>query len=181
MLALLLSNTPPDSEAVFREHFRFVCATLRRLGVRTADVEDVAQEVFVIVHRRLPASDSTLPMRPWLFGICLNAARSHNRLARHRRELPALDTDTSPDRRPLPDEQLALRQEHALVLRALDTLDLDRRAVLIMHDLDGFNGAQIASALSIPLNTVYSRLRIGREELERAHHRLRQAPPRVIR
>ncbi len=61
----------------------------------------------------------------------------------------------------------------SLVAQALDTLDLDRRAVVVLHDVDEVSVPEIAAALGIPLNTAYSRLRLGREALSAAVKRLR--------
>ena len=55
-----------------------------------------------------------------------------------------------------------------MVLKALDALDLDKRAVLVMHELDGVAIPDVAMALSIPLNTAYSRLRLARRDFEKA-------------
>lgn len=167
---------PRDSyRALFCEHFRFVCASLRRLGVRTSDVEDAAQEVFVIVHRRQNDIDPSRSLRPWLFGICLNVARALHRKSRRRKESGAEVSPDLRDRGPLPDEQLALLEDHSLLIEALDSLDFDRGAVFVMHTLSECTAAEIAETLSLPINTVYPRLRIAREEFDRAIHRLRLA------
>lgn len=171
------------SPAVVRERFRalfdaecsYVCHTLRRLGVRSGDVDDVAQEVFLVVHRQLDSGSIDLgrPMRPWLFGIAVRTVANYRRLARHRRE--RLEDDEA---REVPDpsagalDALEARRAREQVLAALDTLDLDRRAVLVMHDLDECPVPQIATALAIPLNTAYSRLRLARQDFARAVQRL---------
>ncbi|MBX3217363.1 MAG: sigma-70 family RNA polymerase sigma factor [Labilithrix sp.] len=163
----------PDFRPVFREHFRFVCLTLRRLGVRDGDVEDVAQDVFVTVHRKLDTYDPSRPLRVWLFGFCLRAAAAHRRLARHRLQV---QEETAPETAadgPLPDAELAADQDRRLVLAALDAIDPHRRPVFVMYDLEEFTVAEIAEALSIPVNTVYSRLRVAREEFREQVARLR--------
>jgi RNA polymerase sigma-70 factor (ECF subfamily) len=76
----------------------------------------------------------------------------------------------------LPDEQLAAAEEWQLLAAALDTLDLERRAVVVMHDWDDEPMPEVARALAIPLNTAYSRLRLGRADLAaavKAHQRRR--------
>jgi RNA polymerase sigma-70 factor (ECF subfamily) len=67
---------------------------------------------------------------------------------------------------PGPEEELQSKQARTLVLAALDRILLPRRAVLVMHDLDDVPVTQVASILSIPLFTVYSRLRKARRELD---------------
>jgi RNA polymerase sigma-70 factor (ECF subfamily) len=162
-----------DFRPLFRAHFRFVCLTLRRLGVRASDVEDVAQEVFVVVHRKLGAFDDTRSVELWLFGICARAAAAHRRLARHRRQVQTDEPPDLPSEGPSPDEHIVADQDRQLVLAALDAIDPQRRAVFVMYDLNEFSATDIAETLSIPVNTVYSRLRVAREEFRQAVRRLR--------
>jgi RNA polymerase sigma-70 factor (ECF subfamily) len=153
---------------VFEAEFSYVSHTLRRLGVREADLEDVAHDVFITVHRLLPQYDPMRPIRPWLFGVAFRVASDYRRLARHTREIPEPPAGEPVDGALLADEQLAAEQARRLVIEALGELDLDRRAVLVMHDIDGHAMPEIAQALSIPLNTAYSRLRLARVELKAA-------------
>ncbi len=165
-----------EFHTVFDRNFRFVCVTLRRLGVRDSDVEDVAQEVFVLVHKKLDSYEPARSLQLWLFGFCLRAASDHRRLARHRRLLHGQDPDTEiAHTDPLPDARIAAEQNRRLVLAALDDLDVDRRAIFVMHDLNEFSAPEIAEMLSIPVNTVYSRLRLAREDFRKAAVRLRAA------
>jgi len=76
---------------------------------------------------------------------------------------------------PLPDEEVAAEEDRRLVLAALDGISPQRREVFVMYDLNDFSVAEIAETLSIPINTVYSRLRIAREEFRQAVTRLRPA------
>lgn len=156
--------------AMFEAEVAYVCRVLRRLGVHERDLEDVAQDVFVAVHRRIESYDPSRPLRPWLFGFAYHHAANYARLARHRLETPmseVLDRTSSPER-------AASRNEaRARVLAALAAIPLERRSVLILHDIDGFGAPEIASSLSIPLNTVYSRLRVARAELREALDDLR--------
>jgi RNA polymerase sigma-70 factor (ECF subfamily) len=153
--------------ALFDQHFGYVWGSLRRLGVHEADLEDLAHEVFLRVHKNLGKFDQTRPLRPWLFGFCYRVAADHLRLARHRLELIGVYADAV-DSAHSPEEEMAHNQEKALVRRALAAMPLERRAVLVLHDVDGVRMADIAEALGIPLNTAYSRARLAREELARS-------------
>jgi RNA polymerase sigma-70 factor (ECF subfamily) len=166
------SQAPPF-RALFEAQFAYVSHTLRRLGVRDADLEDVTHDVFITVYRLLPEYDATRPIRPWLFGIALRVASDYRRLARHAREVPVDPRPEPIDSAPPADEQLASEQARRLLIDALDELDLDRRAVLVLHDIDGHAMPEIADALSIPLNTAYSRLRLARGDLGAAVRRVR--------
>jgi RNA polymerase sigma-70 factor (ECF subfamily) len=158
---------------LFVSEFSWVCRTLRRFGVRPRDLEDAAQEVFVGVHKKLDEYDRARPVRPWLAAFAYRVASNQNRLARHRREVldeaaPELAGDLDPER------ALAAKRDRELVLWALQSVELSRRAVLVMHDIDEFKAQEVADALAIPLNTVYSRLRVARSELRNALEPVRE-------
>ncbi|GAC1353250.1 MAG: RNA polymerase sigma factor [Polyangiales bacterium] len=166
-------NTPSMTfREVFEKELHYVWNTLRRLGVKERDLEDLAHEVFLVVHRKFAEYDATRPLRPWLFGIAFRCSADYRRLARHRHEL-LVDAEEPIDARPGADEQLVKAEARGLLSRALESVDDDRRAVLLLHDFEEFPMATIAETLSIPLRTGYSRLRVGREELTAAIRRLR--------
>jgi RNA polymerase sigma-70 factor, ECF subfamily len=173
-----ISRSSPSTRAAFRatfdEHFEHVWHTLRKLGVRDADLEDLTHEVFVTFHRRREDYDPARPLRPWLAGIALRVAAAHRRLARQKAETlgDGGEAERAADAAPLPDQTLARKQDRELLFEALAALDLDRRAVFVMHELDGMAMPEIAHALGIPLDTGYSRLRLARDELKAAAHRL---------
>ncbi len=160
-----------DFRAIYRAELPYVWRTMRRLGARPADVEDLVHDVFVVVHRRLSDYDPARPIRPWLFGIAFRVASDYRRRARFRREVVTDDID-----RPAPDipadARMAAAEDRALVIEALAALDLDRRAVLVLHDIDGYAAPEIADTLGVKLNTVYSRLRVARKRFEQAVRRL---------
>jgi len=164
----------PSLAEVYRGHFRLVWTMLARLGVRTAELEDATQEVFLVVHRRLDDYDPRRPLRPWLLGITYRVATAERRRARHRRE--QLTDDPQKDaveHMATPEAEVIARRRADRIHRALDTLDPDRRAVFVMYEMQGVTSAEIADALGIPLNTVYSRLRVARERFRRALEALR--------
>ena len=158
------SVSPPavDCLAAYQQEFDYLCRTLRRLGVQTSDIEDLAHEVFLVLHRRWGDYDSDRPLRPWLFGIAFRVASSQKR--RSARELPYEHLEVT-DGAPHPEQALHTQEVRALFLAALDRIPLDRRAALVLHDIDGVAMRDVASALSIPLFTAYSRLRKARKEL----------------
>jgi RNA polymerase sigma-70 factor (ECF subfamily) len=159
----------PTLPEIYQRELDYVWRTLRRLGIPAADLEDAAHEVFVVVHRRLGDYDPARPLRPWLFGIAYRTTSQ-----RRRRSVPGgapvRDDDVLelPDQAPSAESLLATEQARLRVHRALDTLPLEQRAVMIMHDLDGLSAPELAAALEIPLNTVYSRLRLARAKFTAA-------------
>jgi RNA polymerase sigma-70 factor (ECF subfamily) len=164
----------PDFRTVFEEHLRYVWNSLRHLGVRSGDLEDLAHEVFLRVHERFGEYDASRPLRPWLFAFAYRVAAAHRRLARHRVEVLGSPFEP-PDHAARADDALIHLEDRSLALEALEAIDLDRRAVFVLHELDEVAIPEVASALGIPTNTAYSRLRLARREFNGAVKRLRLA------
>jgi RNA polymerase sigma-70 factor (ECF subfamily) len=142
--------------ALFSEdHVQFVLRTLRRLGAPTRDIEDLAQEVFVVAHRRAGTFDVARHPAPWLFGITKNVLRDYRKLARNRYEVfePVDRLTTSQD-----DEADLLRRSIAALPEELSDL-------VILCDLSGLTVSETATALGIPEGTLKDRLRRARRDL----------------
>lgn len=167
------SSLDDDYQAFFAQHVRYVWKTLRRLGVPERHCEDLAQDVFVAVHRHFHERDPSRPAKAWLFGFAFRVASTHRRRASTRNE--ALSESPEPD---IPDSARDLRKTveardaYVLVHTALAELPMDQRAVVVLHDLDEVAAPLVAASLDVPLNTVYSRLRLGRERFRSAILRL---------
>ena len=154
---------------VYDDNVAFVWRSLRRLGVREASLKDAVQDVFLVVHRKLPAFDPRAHVRTWLFRICLNAARDQRRRAHVRREvLDEESVDREPSLAKNAAELVEAREALDLFDAALERLPLEQRAVFILFELEEMTGERIAECLGIPLGTVYSRLRLGRDAFRRA-------------
>jgi RNA polymerase sigma-70 factor (ECF subfamily) len=155
---------------MYDTHVDFVWRNLRRLGVPTAEADDRAQEVFVIAHRRFDQfEDRGHGPRAWLFQIVLRVAsdaRRHRR--RHPEDPDGGVAEARESTEPQQTVELARREALDCLDRALATIDVNRRAVLVLHEIEEMTAPEIAEVLSIPLNTVYSRLRVARVELEQA-------------
>ncbi len=159
---------------VYEAGFSYVHHTLRRLGVRDADLDDISHDVFIRVYRHLADFDTSRPLKPWLFGFAYRTAQEYRRRAVHRREV-LMDSDVdAADSEMGPEEQVAQNQARDQLLLLLDTLSLEQRAVFVMHDIDGCTMPSIAETLAIPLNTAYSRLRLARSQVETSLARLRR-------
>lgn len=153
-------------EQAYDVHFHFVWRTLRRLGVPAADLPDVTQEVFLVVHRRLPYFEQRSRMTTWLFTICLHAARDRRRKAHVRHEIPHAELEAE-DPSQSPASRLERSDDLALFEAGLGNMNLDQRAVFLLFEIEGERSDDIARALRIPLGTVYSRLRLAREAFRR--------------
>ena len=155
---------PPvvDGRELYRSELAYVWSTLRRLGTARADLEDLTHEVFLIALERLPRFDASRPMRPWLFGIAFRVWVGKRRKGQ-KEELTEAPEAEAPGASP--EAQAVRAQQQRMVEEALAALEPNRRAVFIMHDIDGHSAPDISRELEVPLNTVYSRLRLAREEL----------------
>ena len=161
-----------DFKGLFDAHAAYVWNSLRRLGVREADLEDVLHDVFLQVHRSLNQYDPSRPIRPWLFGFAFRLASQHRRLARHRYEVRWDASETADGSLPA-DEVLSREQDRRLIAEALDGIAIERRAVFVMVEIDGTPMEEVARILEIPANTGYSRLRRAREDFAAAIKRIR--------
>jgi RNA polymerase sigma-70 factor, ECF subfamily len=163
----------PDVAAVHAAHGEYVWLTLQRFGVAGADLEDAFQEVFIVVQRKLELFDHSCELTTWLYGICRRVAAATRRRAHRRREHPVeAGSEDVEDPALNPEEAAAVRQADALLARALDAMDLDLRAALVMFELDGLSCAQIATLSGVAIGTVYARLHAARKELARALERM---------
>ena len=153
--------------AIYDANAEYVAMTLRRLGASANDTEDLAHDVFVAVFRHLEDYDPSRPLRPWLFGFAYRVALDHKRLARHRHEGGKAELPEIEDPNKLPDELVEEERARLLCLRGLDALDFEKRAILVMFDIEGHSAQEIADTYDIPLNTAYSRIRLARAEFER--------------
>lgn len=161
-------QTPPaivDFADLYHEHIAFVWRNLRRLGVAPASLDDAVQDVFLVVHRRLATWEGRSTLRTWLFGIALRVARDHRRSVRRKGEPCELPPDLEST---TPGPLATLEQNDALrrLDRALLSLDEDKRAVFVMMDIEQMTAPEVVEATGLKVNTVYSRLRLARAELQ---------------
>ena len=161
--ALEIAEDDLSVEAIFRAHAPYVWRALRRLGVTEADAEDVCQEVFVVVHRRLDSFHGGSSVRTWLYGICVRAASDYRKRMQRRRESPAGDDLPDVDTPPLQERDLERRQARDRLDAALDTLDDAKRAVFVLYEIEGLLMPEVAEAVGCPLQTAYSRLHAARK------------------
>ena len=145
---------------LFRDHHDFVWSAARRLGCPAGNVDDAVQEVFMIAARKLALLRPPGVRRHWLFRATLYVVRNHRRGLQRRAQRHTLAAHGAPDHTPDPSDRWAAAAE---LLDLLESLDEDRRAVFVLSALEQWTAPEIAEALGIKLNTVYSRLRSARE------------------
>jgi RNA polymerase sigma-70 factor, ECF subfamily len=153
---------------IYREHARFVWLSLQRLGIHPSDLDDVAQDVFIIVHRRLDTFDRRARVSTWLFGICMRVAANYRRRRRWTREVLAGGSeDDRPATLDAADDILVRREQREIAERALNRLEVAKRATFVMFELESLSCLEIAEVMNVPVGTVYSRLHSARRQLEK--------------
>ena len=153
----------PTFDEVYAAHFAFVWRVLRTFGVPDAALEDAAQDVFVVVHRRLPEWEGRAQITTWLFAIARRVAQAQRRK----------DGRTDPlDEEPVGHADtfaaFSRAQAAATVMSILDTMDEDKRVVFALVELEQMSVPEVARMLDLNLNTAYSRLRLARHAFELA-------------
>jgi RNA polymerase sigma-70 factor (ECF subfamily) len=163
-------------EAIHERHVDFVWSSLQRLGVQKADLEDALQEVFIVVHAKLATFDGTSRLSTWLFGICLRVASGQRRKAYRHREHAVTNLEETAGAVTTPSAEAALLEREALqnLETVLGALELERRAVFVMFEIEGIGCPEIATMLGLPLGTVHSRLAAARSDFAKAALRLRK-------
>lgn len=176
------TSRPPellDLATVYDENFHYVWRCLKSLGVPASQLDDVVQEVFLVVQRKLPEFDGAAPVRTWLYAIALRMARRARReAARDARHLAPGDWDADTPARasseaslhPRGDLHRDLERQERLTLahRALSRLDDAKREVFVLSHIEQMPTPELARLFGVPLNTAYSRVRLAKQAFQAA-------------
>jgi RNA polymerase sigma-70 factor (ECF subfamily) len=168
----MLAEDDRDFDAIYSRYFPFVWRCLRGLGVIESSLDDAAQDVFVVVHRRLASFLGQSTLRTWLYGIVRNVAANYRR-TRQRRTTDHQSAPTAelPSRGPGPVEQAQDAEAARFIQAFLGRLDDKKRDLFILALLEDLPIPEVAATLNVPLNTAYTRLRAVRADFERALRR----------
>jgi RNA polymerase sigma-70 factor (ECF subfamily) len=158
-----------DSRA-FREIFQLyradVTRLLHRMVGRRSDLDDLLQEVFVQVHRSIKSFRAESRLSTWIYRVAVNVALMHRRAAKSRPVIvaepqePLLLDESAP-----PDEQLSRRRRVEALYRLLDRVSDKKRAVYVLHELEGMSPNEISKVVGAPVLTVRTRLFYARREV----------------
>lgn len=168
----------PSFDDVYGEHFDFVWWSVQRLGVPTDSIDDVVQDVFVVVHRKLGTFAGRSSLRSWLYGIVRKVASNFWRTRDRRGAEPLSELEIADEATPDPFAAMENAEELRLLHALLMKLDRPKREVFVLAELEQMTAPEISDAIGIKLNTVYSRLRTARAEFERALERHRERTAR---
>jgi RNA polymerase sigma-70 factor (ECF subfamily) len=166
-LALIAGATGEAFAALYETHFAFVWRCLRGLGVAAPQLEDAAQDVFVVVHQRLETFQHESSVRTWIFGIVRRIAYRYRRTAKRKAGAAPLEHEPA-TADPGPLERIQDVQAAAFVDGFSSQLEGRKREVFVLGVLEGLSVPEIAEALGVPLNTAYTRLRRARAEFRSA-------------
>ncbi len=155
-----------DLDEVYRSHAGRVARWVGHLGGPTADVDDLVHEIFLVADRRLPDFRGDAKLTTWLYGITERVVRGRRRNDRIRRWLGQtrradMERALSPTQL-TPIEELERRRAAATVYRILDRLSEKYREVLILFELEGASGEEIAALTGRKLATVWVHLHRAR-------------------
>jgi RNA polymerase sigma-70 factor (ECF subfamily) len=152
--------------AIYDAWFENVLRWLRALGAPESDREDIAQDVFLVVRRRLYTFDGR-NLAGWLYQITKRQVRDFRRRTWIKRIFTREHTyalDDMADVRIGPADELERKQNQRILAALLAKLNPDRRAALVLFEIDGLTGEEIARIQGVPLNTVWKRLHTARKE-----------------
>jgi RNA polymerase sigma-70 factor, ECF subfamily len=152
---------------LFEEHSGFVWRVLRRHGVPERELEDACQEVFLVVHRRIPEFEGRSSLRTWIYGIAVRVGLGLRRKAFMRRELLVTGPEDVTSSFDVVD--MYARYEAQLWLKnALAELPRAKREAFVLYELEEMTIAETATALGIPENTALYRLYGARKNIAAA-------------
>jgi RNA polymerase sigma-70 factor (ECF subfamily) len=149
--------------AIAGAHFAWLWRLLRRLGVHPSDVEDAAQQVFLVVSRRLATIEQGSE-QSFLFGVAIRVSTEFRRV---RRDVPTPEIDLDVRKSsPAMEELVDQHRARELLSEILDAMPLELRTVFVLFELEQMTKTEISNVVGIPEGTVVSRLRRAREVFE---------------
>lgn len=183
MTAAVAADVPLEPGPVFesralpelvREHTPYVWRVLRSLGVRDTDLDDVCQETFIVVHRRLHTFEGRASLRSWMYGIALRVVSDYRYKAHRRREVL---TAEPPETGTFAPQEAALEGKRAwqLIDSVLARLSAEQREVFVLYELEELSMREVCESIGCPLQTAYSRLHSARKQVQDGLKRLRAA------
>jgi len=154
---------------IYTQYFDFVWASVRRLGVAPAAVDDVVQDVFIVIHSRIHTLEQPESLRSWIYGVVRRTVSDHRRSQRVRLASGhALASEADAPCAVTPLDVAAHNEKVKLLFSLLEELDVSKREIFMMVELDELTVPEVAEILQIPVNTAYSRLRAARQGFEQA-------------
>jgi RNA polymerase sigma-70 factor (ECF subfamily) len=161
----------PSFTSIYAQYFDFVWSSARRFGVERDAMDDVVQEIFMVIHRKIHTLEQPESLRSWIYSVARRTVSGYHRARRSHVEsgtAAAHHVGAQLDAQLTPLELAEQNEEAKVLWELLQQIEPLKREVLVLVELEGMTAPEIAEALEIPLNTAYSRLRAGRLAFEHA-------------
>jgi RNA polymerase sigma-70 factor, ECF subfamily len=163
-----VAETPVTFEALYDEYYAFVARTVRRLGVAEHAVEDVCQEAFVVVYRRMHEFEGRAKIKTWVYRITANVVANQNRAQRrkapHQRSGARVDPEELAISTPGPEATARQTQAAHLARNILMNMSEPKRMAFVLVELEGMSYGEAGAALNETFDTVRARVRAARNE-----------------
>lgn len=156
----------PSFEEIYDAYYGTVARWIRHLGGPAADREDIVQEVFLIVYRRLCDFDGR-NTAGWLYRITANQVRDYQRLTwiKHIFRKKAALSPGTPSLAPTPAMTLEARERRRRLEYLLSRLSTPLRFTFVLFEIEGYTAEEIAEMQSVKTNAVRSRIHRARKKL----------------
>jgi RNA polymerase sigma-70 factor (ECF subfamily) len=167
---------PPDLDTIYRQHADSVALWARRMGGPRLDIEDIVHEVFLVAQRRLSEWRGDAKITTWLYEVTFRIVHDRRRRRRWLRWLPGrlgddaafgpggVDPHEAPAEQPGALELMEQQEATATLYKILDGIGEKYRTVIILFELEGLSGEQIAVLTGTSLANVWIRLHRGRRK-----------------
>jgi RNA polymerase sigma-70 factor (ECF subfamily) len=162
-----------DFRAIYERWFDEVSQWIRAMGGPEAEREDLVQDVFIVVHRRLADFDGE-NLAGWLYQIARHRVRDFRRLlwVKHLLFGSVPLPDNLAKEGASPAEALETDEKRGTLQRLLGKLNESERAAIVLFEIDGYSGEEIARIQGVPINTVWARIHSARKKLKRWHSKV---------
>jgi RNA polymerase sigma-70 factor (ECF subfamily) len=158
---------PLSFAAVYHAYFRHVVGWMRAMKVPPGDMEDAAQEVFLIAQRKLAGFDGQ-NLAGWLYRIANLTARNYRRLAWFKHlfaRAPSPEAVDALSAGGTPAVALEQKEDQRALAEMLSRMSAKRRETLLLFEIEGYSGQEIATLQGVPIKTVWTRLHHARKDL----------------
>ena len=145
-----------------------VYALAYQMAHNHADAEDIAQEVFIRLYKKIHKFKGRSSFFTWLYRMTMNVSKNYLR-TRTANTLPFEDAIRTKDltmKRNDPAEELISKEKNEAITKAINTLPFRHRKVVVLHDIEGISHKDISNIMGCSEGTVWSRLFYARRKLK---------------
>jgi RNA polymerase sigma-70 factor (ECF subfamily) len=160
------ADVPRCLRDAVRQYARYVIGLLGRLGVAPADVEDVAQEVYLAIHAQLPSFEARISFKTWLCGVCRHKAADYRRKRARRRSLTHAQPVELPREGDCPHDVLQQQEAKETLRRAIAQLPDEQLEVFVLHAVEDLPMRDVAALMGSPIDTAYTRYRVAVQRIK---------------